>query len=226
MLIGEHALLKLNSAHVAVFGLGGVGSWCAEALARAGIGEMTLVDSDEYSISNINRQAGAFESTVGEDKVTVTAKRLLDINPEIKVHPLKALYSSQTRDDLIKQYDYVADCIDLVSCKIDLIKTCTERQIPIISSMGTGNKSDASLLEITDISKTKNCALSRVMRKELRAVGINHLCVVYSPEDPIEAEQIEAPPPGRRSIPGSFVWVPAGAGLLIAQKIVTDIIKR
>ena len=225
MLINEDALLKLNASHVAVFGLGGVGSWCAEALARAGIGEITLIDSDCFSVSNINRQLNALESTVGKAKAAVTAQRLKDINPDIAVHPVEGLYNAENREDFLSDYDYVADCIDLVSCKLDLISSCISRNIPIVSALGTGNKLDASKMCISDISKTSGCALARVMRKELRARGILHHTVVFSPEEPVQAEQIETPPPGRRSIPGSVVWVPATAGLLLAQHIVLEIIK-
>ena len=226
MLIGEHALLKLNNSHVAVFGLGGVGSWCAEALARSGVGEITLVDSDEYSTSNINRQLGALESTIGRSKVNVMSQRLSDINPDITIHEIQGTYCAQNREDFLGAYTYVADCIDLVSCKLDLISSCIDRKIPIISALGTGNKNDATQIEITDIAKTKNCALARVMRKELRNLGIEHLQVVYSPEQPMEASQIETPPPGRRSVPGSLVWVPAVTGLIMTQKIITDITKE
>ena len=222
MLLGEPALEKLQGCHVAVFGLGGVGSWCAEALARSGVGELTLVDSDDFSESNINRQLGALSSTVGLAKTEVTAARLKDINPELILHAKKALYAS----DMIEGFDYVADCIDTVSAKLDLISTCLERGVPVISSMGTGNKQRAELLEIGDISKTKNDALARVMRKELRNRGINHVPVVWSPELPLAAEPTdEIPPEGRRSIPGSLVWVPAAAGLLMCQHIVTELIK-
>lgn len=222
MLLGEDALLKLNKTHVAVFGLGGVGSWCAEALARSGIGQLTLIDSDCFSTSNINRQIGALESTIGESKAEVMAKRILDINPEISVTPIHGLYSSADREAFFSDYDYVADCIDLVSCKLDLIESCLKREIPIISALGTGNKTDASKLTITDISETKGCAFARVMRKELRSRGIEHLTVVFSPEESAACLQPEAPPPGRRSIPGSLVWVPATAGLLMAQHIVLE----
>ena len=208
---------------MAVFGLGGVGSWCAEALARAGVGELTLIDSDSFSESNINRQLGATASTIGRGKAEVMKERCLDINPEMTVHAICGLYNAENREDFFAGYDYVADCIDLVSCKLDLIMTCREREIPIISAMGTGNKKDAQLMTLTDISRTHGCALARVMRKELRARGVEHLDVVYSPEEPMPAEQTETPPPGRRSVPGSLVWVPATAGLLMAQKIVLEL---
>ena len=224
MLIGETALEKLKNAHVAVFGLGGVGSWCAEALARAGVGRLTLIDQDTVSLTNVNRQIIALSSTVDRPKAEVMAERIYDINPAICTTPIVGSYSAEDRERFFAPYDFVADAIDLVSCKIDLILSCRERGIPIISALGTGNKKDASLLEISDISKTYGCALARVMRKELRARGVNHLDVVFSPEEPMEPMQLEAPPPGRRSVPGSLVWVPAAAGLLMAQHIVTKII--
>jgi len=225
MLLGEAAMEKLKNSHVAVFGLGGVGSWCAEALARAGIGTLTLVDSDCVSESNINRQSIALYSTLGRPKAEVLAERLLDINPALRLHPIVGLYEAADRERFLADYDYVVDAIDLVSCKTDLIISCLERSIPIISALGTGNKADASQLRITDISKTSGCALARVMRKELRTRGINHHQVVFSPEEPMEAEQLEAPPPGRRSIPGSLVWVTATAGLLLCQHVVSELIK-
>ena len=225
MLLGESAMEKLKNSHVAVFGLGGVGSWCAEALARSGIGTLTLIDSDCVSESNINRQSIALYSSIGKPKAEVLSERLLDINPELRVKPIVGLYEAADRERFFSDYDYVVDAIDLVSCKTDLIITCLERGIPIISALGTGNKADASQLRIADISKTSGCALARVMRKELRNRGINHHQVVFSPEEPMEAEQLEAPPPGRRSIPGSLVWVPATAGLLLCQHVVTELSK-
>lgn len=220
MLLGEPALNLLAAKHVAVVGLGGVGSWCAESLARAGIGELTLIDNDSYSLSNMNRQLGATEKSIGVPKAEAMKSRVQEINPEIKVHAITSLY----RPELIENVDYVADCIDMVSAKLDLIQTCKEKKIPIISSMGTGNKKNASLLEITDISKTMNDSLARVMRKELRTRDIKHLTVVYSPEEPMEAEQVEAPQPGKRSVIGSLVWVTASAGLLLTQHIVMSLI--
>ena len=229
MLLGEEAMERLKTARVAVFGLGGVGSWCAESLARAGIGELILIDCDEFSFTNINRQSGAAFSTAGKMKADVMAERVKDINPEISVTPVNELYSAKSKGRFFSEgntYSYVADCIDLVSAKIDLIMTCRNLKIPIISALGTGNKKDAQQLEISDISKTYGDALARVMRKELRARGVEHHTVVFSPEEPMQAEQCETPPPGRRSIPGSLVWVPASAGLLITQHIVTELIKK
>lgn len=226
MLLGEGAMNKLRGSHVAVFGLGGVGSWCAEALARSGIGRMTIVDQDTVSRSNINRQLCALESTIDMPKAEVVARRLLDINPEIKINCIVGRYSAEERERFFADYDYLVDAIDIVSCKLDLIMSCLERGIPIISALGTGNKRDASLLRIDDISKTSNCALARVMRKELRARGVKHHQVVFSPELPMAPEQCEAPPPGRRSVPGSLVWVPAAAGLLLCQHVVTELTKE
>lgn len=221
MLLGSGAMDKLRAAHVAVFGLGGVGSWCAEGLARSGVGELTLIDQDTASRSNINRQLCALESTLDLPKAEVMAARARDINPDITVHTLVGYYTAAERERFFADYDYVVDAIDLVSCKVDLIMSCRGRGIPIISALGTGNKRDASLLEITDISKTYGCALARVVRKELRARGVEHHTVVFSPEKPMRPEQLEAPPPGRRSVPGSLVWVPASAGLLLCQHVVT-----
>ena len=224
MLLGEAAMEKLKNAHVAVFGLGGVGSWCAEALARAGVGTLTLIDQDTVGESNINRQLIALSSTIGKPKAQVMAERIRDINPAIITRPIIGTYRAQDREAFFADYDFVVDAIDLVSCKVDLIMSCRERGIGIVSALGTGNKRNAALLEITDISKTYGCALARVVRKELRNRGISHLDVVFSPEEPMEPEQLEAPPPGRRSIPGSLVWVPATAGLLLCQHVVEKLI--
>ena len=230
MLLGEKAMETLSGSHVAVFGLGGVGSWCAEALARSGVGTLTLVDSDAYSVTNINRQSEALWKNNGRAKAAVLAERLKEIHPEIKLHVWEELYNAESRDKFFPAgecpYSFVADCIDLVSCKLDLIETCRERGIPLISSMGTGNKKDAQLLQITDISKTYGDALARVMRKELRARGVEHLPVVFSPEEPIKPMQTEVPPPGRRSIPGSRVWVTASAGMLMSQHNVLSLINN
>lgn len=226
MLLGEAAMEKLKRSHVAVFGLGGVGSWCAEALARAGVGTLTLIDQDTVGESNINRQLIALSSTIGKPKAQVMAERIADINPAIVTRPIIGTYRAQDREAFFAGYDFVVDAIDLVSCKVDLIMSCRERGIPIVSALGTGNKKDAGQLEITDISKTRGCALARVVRKELRSRGLEHLDVVFSPEEPMEPEQLEAPPPGRRSIPGSLVWVPATAGLLLCQHVVEKLTEK
>ncbi len=225
MLLGGDAMEKLKNSHVAIFGLGGVGSWCAEALCRSGVGKLTLVDEDTVGVSNINRQLIALNSTVGRSKAEVMADRLRDINPEVELYPIIGRYEAADRERFFADYDYVVDAIDLVACKVDLIMSCRERNIPIISALGTGNKKDASLLQISDISKTSGCALARVVRKELRNLGVNHHPVVFSPEEPMEAEQFEAPPPGRRSIPGSLVWVPATAGMLLCQHVILELTK-
>ena len=226
MLLGEAAMKKLKCSHVAVFGLGGVGSWCAEALARSGVGRLTLIDRDTVGRSNINRQLCALESTVGKCKAEVVRSRLLDVNPEISVHALCGHYDAEHRDDFFADYDFIVDAIDLVSCKVDLIRTAKERGIPIVSSLGTGNKCDAQRLMLCDIKKTAGCPLARVVRRELRNIGIEHLDVVFSPEEAMDAEQIEAPPPGRRSVPGSLVWVPASAGMLLCQHVVMKLTKN
>ena len=225
MVLGDRALEKLSRCHVAVFGLGGVGSYAAEILARSGVGELTLVDQDTLSLTNINRQLYALSSTVGEYKAEAAARRCRDINPDIRVHPLCATYDAAHREDFFAgKFDYIADCIDLVTCKLDLIQQAGERGIPIISALGTGNKLDPSLLRLADISETYGCPLARVMRKELRARGIQHLKVVFSPEEATKPASLEAPPPGRRSVPGSTPWVPATAGLLLGSAIVRDLI--
>ena len=220
MLLGRRAMEKLRRSHVAVIGLGGVGSWCAEALGRSGVGRLTLIDEDCVSLSNINRQLCALDSTVGVPKARVLAERIREINPEAEINAVAARYEAASREKLLGDFDFVVDAIDLVSCKVDLIISCRERGIPIVSALGTGNKRDAQQLRLEDISRTCGCALARVVRKELRRRGVEHHPVVFSPEEPMEAEQREAPPPGRRSIPGSLVWVPATAGMLLCQYVV------
>lgn len=224
MMLGTDAVKKLAASHVCVVGLGGVGSYVTEALARAGIGELTLIDSDEYHLSNCNRQLGALTSTIGTSKAEALAARVRDINPNCVVHPIVGKYSAEERERFWGNYDYVADAIDLVSCKIDLILQAQARGIPILSALGTGNKLDATRLEVTDLSKTKGCPLARVMRRELKQRGITHLKVVYSSEEPAQTTQLEAPPPGRRSVPASVPWVPSVAGLLMGGTIVMDLI--
>lgn len=225
MLLGAGAMQRLREAHVAVVGLGGVGSWCAEALARCGVGALTVLDEDSVSLSNINRQSIALDSTVGQPKAEVMAARIRDIAPACTVTAIAGRYEAATRETLFSagRYDYIVDAIDLVACKLDLICSAMERGIPIVSALGTGNKLDASRLCCCDISDTRGCPLARVVRKELRARGIVHHAVVYSPEQGLAPAQPEAPPPGRRSVPGSLVWVPATAGLLLCQKVVLEL---
>lgn len=226
MLLGADAMARLRRCHVIVFGLGGVGSYAAECLARSGVGELTLVDQDTISVTNINRQLYALRSTVGQSKAEVAARRCADIDPELRVHPICATYDAAHRDRFFStHYDYIVDAIDLVSCKLDLIEQARLRRIPILTALGTGNKLDPTQLRLADISETYGCPLARVMRKELRSkLGIYHLRVVFSPEQPHETQQLEAPPPGRRSVPASVAWVPATAGLLMGSAVVQDLI--
>lgn len=225
MILGAAAMDKLRASHVAVFGIGGVGSFAAEALARSGIGKLTLVDNDLVSESNINRQIIALHSTVGRPKAEVMAERAKDISPKAELRPIVALYNAETREQFFEEkYDYIIDAIDLVSCKLDLICSAMERDIPIISALGTGNKTDPFRFEITDISQTRECPLARVVRKELRARGITSHRVLYSPEKPLKPSESEAPPPGRRSVPGSVAWVPSCAGLMLAGDVVLSLI--
>lgn len=229
MLWGQAGQQRLSRAHVILFGLGGVGSYTAECLARSGIGELTLVDSDTVSLSNINRQLEALTSTVGLPKAEAVASRIRDINPDIVLHPMHATYDAAHREDFFPegcQYDYIVDAIDLVSCKLDLAETARALHIPLVMALGTGNKLDPTLLQLTDISKTYGCPLARVMRKELRNRGIYRQLVVFSPEEPAPTQQLEAPPPGRRSVPASNPWVPATAGLLLGSAVVRDILKK
>lgn len=224
MLLGADAMDALQKSHVAVFGLGGVGSYAVEALVRAGVGELTLVDDDCVSVTNLNRQLEALHSTLGQRKTDAIAARCRDINPDVVLHPICARYDAAHREDFFAaRYDYILDAIDTVSSKLDLVETALSRGIPILSALGTGNKLDPSLLRIDDISKTTNCSLARVMRKELRARGIRHLRVCFSPELPATPEALEAPPPGRRSVPASLAWVPGCAGLMMAGEVVLSL---
>ncbi len=221
MLLGGAAMERLAASHVAVFGLGGVGSWCAEALARSGVGALTLVDQDTVGVTNLNRQAQALHSTLGRDKAAAMAERIQDIHPGCVVRALAARYEASTREAFFSaRYDYIVDAIDLVSCKLDLIETAITREIPVISALGTGNKLDPTLFRITDLSATEGCPLARVVRRELRRRGILHHRVLWSPEPPLAPAQREDPPPGRRSIPGSVAWVPSCAGLMLAGEVV------
>ncbi len=224
MALGSGALEKLKASHVAVFGIGGVGSYVAEALARAGVGALTLVDNDTVGLSNLNRQLCALHSTLGQPKAEVMARRVLDINPECRVNPMVRLYNEEVKEDFFSLgFDYIADCIDLVSCKLSLIQTAKERGIPIISALGTGNKLDPTAFQVTDISKTTGCGLARVVRRELRNRDIRHHKVVFSPEEPLTPIAMEAPPPGRRTVPASVSWVPSVAGLTLAGAIIRDL---
>lgn len=229
LLIGKEGIAKLKNSKVAIFGIGGVGSYVVEALARAGIGSFVLIDNDTISLTNLNRQLIATHSTIGEYKVDVAKARILDINPKAKVKTYKEFFLPETKKNIITEdIDYVVDCIDTVTGKIAIILKCDELKIPVISSMGTGNKLDPSKFEITDINKTNMCPLAKVMRKELRARGIKKLKVIYSKEDPIKVAQSldEEPKDGKRSVPGSISFVPSVAGLMIAGEIVKDLLQK
>ena len=229
MLWGAEAQRRLANSHVILFGLGGVGSYTAECLARSGVGELTIVDNDTVGLTNLNRQLEALHSTLGQRKTDAVAARLRDINPNLRLHPICATYDAAHRDLFFPEgchYDYIVDAIDLVSCKLDLAESALRLKIPLVMALGTGNKLDTTLLQVADISKTYGCPLARVMRKELRSRGIQHLKVVFSPEGPAPTEQNEAPPPGRRSVPASNPWVPAAAGLLLGSTVVRDLMKK
>lgn len=228
MLLGAAAMERLSKAHVIVFGIGGVGSYVAEGLARAGVGALTLVDSDTVGLTNINRQLCALHSTIGKNKSDVMAERIRDINPDCRVTSIPELYNEERKERFfVQHYDYVVDAIDLVSCKLSLIQTARERNIPIVSAMGTGNKLDPTQFRIVDINQTSGCPLARVVRRELRARGIEHHKVLFSPELPheqaIPESETETPPPGRRSIPASVSWVPSCAGLMLAGYVVEQL---
>lgn len=222
LLLGEEALHKLRSARVALFGIGGVGSFAAETLARGGVGHITLVDGDTVSITNINRQLIALHSTVGKEKTAVMAERIADISPETEVETYPVVYGAENRDLLdFSTYDYVIDAIDTVTSKLILIEEAKKAGVPVISCMGTGNKFHPERFEVTDISKTSVCPLAKVMRKELKVRGIKNVKVVYSKEEP--QKPAESPETGKRQIPGSLSFVPPVAGLLLAGEVIRHI---
>lgn len=230
ILLGADAMEKLKNAHVAVFGLGGVGGYVVEALARSGVGQLTLVDHDTISITNINRQILATTQTVGCAKAQAAADRVRAIDPGIRVTALQTFYGPDTATEFdFSQYDYVVDAIDTVTGKLALITAAQAAQTPIISCMGTGNKLDPTRFQIADISKTAVCPLARIMRKECAKRGIRHLKVLFSTEDPIPADPTglidEELPEGRRALPGSVAFVPSVAGLIIASEVVKDMIQ-
>lgn len=236
LLLGSECMQRIFRAKIAVFGVGGVGGQCVDALARSGIGTLHLYDDDIVSRSNLNRQIAALHSTLNRPKAQVMAERVRDINPNCDVQAIRMFYLPSNADQVdLSQYDYVVDCIDTVSAKLELICRCTALSVPVISAMGTGNKLDPSALRLSDISKTSGCPLARVMRKELRKRGIEHLKVVWSieePRKPVEQAASEAPlqsdtRPGsaaRKDTPGSLPFVPAAAGLLLASAVIRDLI--
>jgi len=226
MLIGEEALEKLNNSRVALFGLGGVGSYAAEALARAGIGKLILVDNDTVSKTNINRQLCALHSTIGQYKTDVVASRLLDINPSLQIVVRKDfLLPENVHTFDFSSFDYVIDAIDTVSAKLAIAERCHASGIPMISCMGTGNKLDPLAFCVTDISKTDTCPLARVMRRELKKRGIYHLNVVYSKEKALEPKHQDNEQ-GKKAVPSSIAFVPSVAGLIAASEAVKHIIGK
>lgn len=224
MLVGAEALNKLNSCHVAVFGIGGVGCYTVEALARAGVGKLTIVDDDSFATSNVNRQLYALQSTIGQSKVEVAKGRIADINPNCQVDARKVRFDGQSCGQFdFAQFDYVVDAIDTVTSKLLLAKLCFDAGTPIISCMGTGNKLDPTAFEVADIFQTSVCPLAKVMRKELRALGVDKLKVVYSKEVPQTPAQLETS--NKRQTPSSISFVPSVAGLILAGEVVKDLIK-
>ena len=226
MLLGSEALTRLQRSRVAVFGLGGVGGYVVEALARSGVGSLDLIDSDTVSVSNLNRQILATHSTVGMRKVDAARQRVLDINPDCVVRAYPIFYTPDTADSFdFTQYDYIVDAIDTVTGKLALVERAVAVNTPIICCMGTGNKLDASAFQVADISKTTMCPLARIMRKELGKRGIRHLKVVYSQEEAMTPTgwEEEAAALGKRQIPGSVAFVPGAAGLLLAGEVVRDL---
>lgn len=225
MVLGNEAMEKLKGSKVAVFGIGGVGSFAAEGLARCGVYELVLVDFDDIVPSNINRQIHATFETIGKLKVDEMKKRLITINPNMKVTAIPRIYNAESSDEILTDdLDYVVDAIDMVSSKLLLIEECKKRNIPIICSMGTGNKMDPTMFEIADISKTSVCPLAKVMRTELKKRRVKNVKVVYSKEQPVKPVQLEASA-SRRQTPGSVSFVPSVAGLILTSEVIKDLIK-
>lgn len=221
-LLGADALTALKNSHIAVFGVGGVGSYTVEALVRGGIGKLSIFDGDVVSETNINRQLVATTKTVGKDKVEIAKKHALDVNPEIEIHAEKMFFSQENADSIdFTEFDYVVDAIDMVSSKLLLIEKSKTAEVPIISCMGAGNKLDPTRFEVADISKTSVCPLAKVMRYELKKRGITKVKVVYSTEEPVKHGLSE----NGRPLPGSVSFVPSVAGLIIAGEVIKDLIK-
>lgn len=232
MTIGKEGLEKLGKSRVAVFGVGGVGGYVAEALVRSAIGAIDLIDNDTVSISNLNRQIIALHSTIGKYKVDVAKERFLDINPECKINAIRCFFTSETSSlfDFLS-YDYIVDCIDTVSGKIQIVMQAKQAGVPVICSMGAGNKMNPALFEVADIYQTSVCPLARVMRRELKERGVEKLKVVYSKEKPIQPQYTEDElqqmmVAGAKRAPGSNAFVPATAGLLIASEVVKDLLLK
>lgn len=225
LLIGEEGIAKLKNAKVAIFGIGGVGSFVVEGLVRAGVHNFILIDNDDISLTNLNRQIHATHKTINKSKVEVMKERILEINPNAKVNIFKTFYMPNCEEKILDEsVSYIVDAIDTVTAKIELIMEADKLNIPIISSMGTGNKLDATKFEIADISKTSVCPLAKVMRKELKKRGIKKLKVLYSKEEPIKIDNIKDEVKNK-TIPGSISFVPSVAGLIIAGEVIKDLIK-
>lgn len=228
LLLGSENIKRLKKCKVAVFGIGGVGSYTVEGLARSGIGIFTLFDKDVVDITNINRQIIATNSTIGKPKVEIMRERIIDINPEASVEAHQCFYTKENADEYdLSNYDFIVDAIDTVTSKIELIVRAKKNGVPIISSMGAGNKLDPTKLEVDDIYKTSVCPLARVMRRELKARNIKKLKVVYSKELPIKHNNnVNMESEGKRQVPGSVSFVPSVAGLIIAGEVIKDLIKK
>ena len=223
-LLGEDGVNRLAAAHVAVFGLGGVGGHLCEALARAGVGELTVIDGDTVSTSNVNRQIIATQSTVGRPKAEEMAERILSINPDCKVHAVNLFYLPENADEIdLSQFDFIADAVDTVAAKVELICRADAAGVPVIASMGAGNKLYPERFRISDISKTSVCPLAKIMRKKMKEKGIKKLDVVWSDEEPLKAQGLEAE--NGRNVPGSLSFVPGAVGLIIAGYIIRKICK-
>ncbi len=226
MLFGDENMEKLSGAKVVIFGIGGVGGYAAEALARSGVGSLVLVDHDTVALSNLNRQIIALHSTIGRYKVDVMADRIRDINPQAQVEVRRCFYLPQTADQFdFTKYSYVVDAVDTVTAKLEIIQRAKECGVPVISSMGAGNKTDPSMFRVADISQTSVCPLARVMRRECRKRGINDLKVVYSLQEPLKpAAPAKGSYTGRKETPGSTAFAPSAAGLLLAAAVVSDLV--
>lgn len=221
MLLGADAMDRLARSRVAVFGIGGVGGYVCEALARSGVGALDLIDKDKVAVSNINRQIIATQETVGREKTDVMRERILSINPQAQIRAYPCFFLPENADSFpFHEYDYVVDAVDTVTAKIELVMRAKDAGVPIISSMGAGNKLDATAFRVADIYDTRVCPLARVMRRELKKRNVEHLKVVYSEEEPISSSCIDAP---RRQTPGSVAFVPSVAGLIIAGEVVKDL---
>lgn len=223
LLIGEDGIKKLKDSNVLIIGVGGVGSFCVEALVRAGVGNITIVDYAKVEESDFNRQLPGLISNLNKEKVQVVKDRLLDINKDLNIRAINCIFNEESSSEIFSEdYDYVVDAIDMVSSKIHLIQLCMEKNIPIISSMGMGNKLDPTKIEVSDISKTNTCPLAKVMRKELRDRGIEHLKVVFSTEQPLEVK--EKISNGHRILPGSISFMSSCGGLIISSQVIKDLL--